>query len=180
MFPIVRVGSARPAHGSFHRRARGFVSRRIFQALVEHHHDVAAEGELDIDGRLGREHVAVAVEMRLEHHALFRDLAQPAQAEDLEASGIGEDGPRPIHELVQAAELADGFVAGPQIEMIGVAEDDVRVEVVDQIPRQEAFDSGLCTDRHEDGSFDVAMSGVQNPRPRPGPRTSSLNFKTEH
>jgi len=53
--------------------------------------------------------------MRLEHHALFGDLAQPAQAEDLEASGIGEDGPRPVHELVQAAEAADGLVPRPQI-----------------------------------------------------------------
>ena len=64
--------------------------------------------------------------------------------------------------------------------MIGVAEDDLGVEVVDQIPRQQAFDGGLRTDRHEDWRFDVAMRGVQNPRPRPRVRTGSLNFKTQH
>jgi len=64
--------------------------------------------------------------------------------------------------------------------MIGVAENDLGVEVVDQIPRQQAFDGGLRTDRHEDGRFDVAMRGVQNASPRPGMRTGGLNFKTEH
>ena len=57
---------------------------------------------------------AIAVQMRAEQHAFFGDLAQAAQAEDLEAAGIGEDGPRPVHELVQPAELADRLVAGAQ------------------------------------------------------------------
>jgi len=39
--------------------------------------------------------------------------------------------------------------------MIGVAEDDLGVEVVDQIPRQEAFDSGLRTTGMKTG---VSMS----------------------
>jgi len=64
--------------------------------------------------------------------------------------------------------------------MIGVAENDLGVEVADQIPRQQAFDGGLGPDWHEDGRFDVAMSGMQNPRPRPGMWTGGLNFKTEH
>ena len=153
---------------------------RILQALVEHHHDVAAQRQLDVDGRLRREHVAVAVEMRLEHHALFGDLAQPAQAEDLEAAGIGEDRPRPVHELVQPAEPPDRLVPRPQIQMIGVAENDLGVEIVDQIPRQQALDGGLRPDRHEHRRLDVAMRRVQYPRPRPGMRTGGLNFKTEH
>jgi len=71
-------------------------------------------------------------------------------------------------------------VPRPQIEMIGVAENDLRVEVVDQIPRQQTFDGGLRPYRHEHRRFDIAMRRVQNPRPRPGMRTSSLDFKTEH
>ncbi len=97
------------------------MARRILQALVEHHHDVAAESQLDIDGRFGREQVRVAVEMRPEQHAFFGDLAQAVEAEDLESAGIGEDRPRPGHELVQSAELPDGLVPGPQEKMIGVA-----------------------------------------------------------
>ena len=35
---------------------------RIGQTLVEHHHDVAAQRELDIDGRFGREEVLITIE----------------------------------------------------------------------------------------------------------------------
>ncbi len=63
-------------------------------------------------------------------HAFFGDLAQAGEAEDLEAAGIGEDGVGPGHEAVQSAELADEFVAGAQVEMIGVGEEDVDAEVV--------------------------------------------------
>ena len=58
----------------------------IFQALIERHHDVAAERELDFDGGFGREQMRVAIQVRAEQHAFFRDLAQIAQAENLESA----------------------------------------------------------------------------------------------
>ena len=66
--------------------------------------------------------------MRAETHALVRDLAQLAQAEDLKAAGVGEHGARPADEAVQPAHAADGLVAGAQIEVIGVAENDLRAQ----------------------------------------------------
>ncbi len=87
---------------------------RIGQAFVEHHHDVAAERHLHIDGRLRREQVRIAVQMRAEQHAFLGDLAQSVQTEDLETSRIGQDRPRPGHEPVQPAEFADGLVPRPQ------------------------------------------------------------------
>ena len=72
--------------------ARVFVADRIRRALVEHHHDVAAEGQLHVDGRFRRELVGVAVQMRLEDDAVVGDLAQTGKAEDLEAAGIGQNG----------------------------------------------------------------------------------------
>ena len=42
------------------------------------------------------------------------DLADLGEAEDLEAAGVGEDRPVPAHEAVQAAQLGDQLVAGPQ------------------------------------------------------------------
>ena len=53
-------------------------------------------------------------EVRLKQHALFGDLAQPAQAENLEAAGIRQNRPRPVHEPVQPAELANGLMPRPQ------------------------------------------------------------------
>ena len=106
--------------------ARVLVADGILGALVEHHQDVAAEGELDVDGGFGREGVEVAIEVRLEDDAVLGDLAQAAQAEDLEAAGIGEDGVGPGHEAVQSAQFADEFVAGAEEEMVGVGEKDLR------------------------------------------------------
>ena len=87
----------------------------ILRAFVEHHQDVAAEGQLRVHGGFRREGVQVAVQVRLEDHALLGDFAQAAQAEHLEAARIGEDGVGPRHEAVQPAQLADQLVARPQI-----------------------------------------------------------------
>ena len=56
------------------------------------------------------------------------DLAHVGEAEDLEAAAVGEDGAVPVHEAVQAAQLGDELVAGPQGEVVGVAEDDLRAD----------------------------------------------------
>ena len=57
------------------------------------------------------------------------------EAEDLIAARVGEDRPRPRHERVQAAARARSrLVAGPQVQVIGVREDDLgaeRLELVD-------------------------------------------------
>ena len=111
---VMLVGLARPAHGALHALARVLVADRIFGTFVEHHADVAAEGQLRVDRGFRREGVQVAVQVRLEDHALLGDFAQAAEAEDLEAAGIGEDGVGPRHEAVQAAHVADQLVAGAQ------------------------------------------------------------------
>ena len=49
--------------------------------------------------------------MRLEDDAALVELAQLGQTHHLEAAGIGEDGPLPLHELMQAAELGDALGA---------------------------------------------------------------------
>ena len=152
----------------------------IFQALIERHHDVAAERQLDIDGGFGREQVRVAIQVRAEQHAVFGDLAQVAQAEDLEAAGIGQDGARPGHEVVQPAEFADQLVAGAQEQVIGVGQDDLGIEFVCQIALHDAFDGGLRAHRHEDGSFDDAVRGVDAAGARAGVGALGDEFKMHY
>ncbi len=84
------------------------------KAFIEHHHDVAAERELDIDRVLGRKEVLVSVQMGAEENAFFRDFAEGLETEDLKAAGIGQNGSRPGHEFVEAAPLANALVPGPQ------------------------------------------------------------------
>ena len=62
----------------------------------------------------------------------------------------------------KSAEFADQLVAGPEEEVIGVGEDDFGAEVLGEIALREAFDGGLGADGHEDGSFDIAVGGVED------------------
>ncbi len=96
----VRERAARPGHGEakafFSATARG----RILGALVEGHDDVGAESYLNFDRMLGSKSVRTPVEVRAELDAVFRDLAERVEREDLEAAGVSEYGARPTDETV--------------------------------------------------------------------------------
>ncbi len=64
-----------------------------------------------------------AVEVRAEGDAVLVQLAQRGQRHDLEAAAVGQDRAGPVHEPVQAAEPLDPVGAGPQHQVVGVAED---------------------------------------------------------
>ena len=151
----------------------------VADALVERHHDVATEGELDVHGRFRREQVRVAVQVRLEQDAFVGHLAEIAEAEDLEAAGIGQDGARPGHETVQAAQLADGLVARAEEQVIGVGQDDLGVELLDEIALGDALDRGLRAHRHEDRRLDVAVRRVEHAGARPGFRALGEDFERD-
>ena len=57
----------------------------------------------------------------------------------------------------------DELVAGAWVEMVGVGEEDLDAEVFGEIALGESFDGGLGADGHEDGSFDFAVGGVEEP-----------------
>ena len=95
------------------------------------------------------------------------------QAVDLEAAAVGEDRAVPAHEAVQAAQLGDQVVAGPQGEMIGVAEDDLRAGFASWCGRQ-TLDGGLGADRHEHRRFDDAVRRVQAGRGERGRRCAGV------
>jgi hypothetical protein len=94
-----------------------------------------------------------AVEVGAELDAVGGDFAEGVEGEDLEAAGVSEDGTRPTDEAMQAAHAADGFVAGTQIQMVSVAEDDFDTEGFERV-LGDGFDSALRADGHEDGGFD--------------------------
>jgi len=160
----------RPAQRALHRLPRLRVPRRILQALVQHHHNVAPERQLHVHGGFRREQVRVAVQVRAEQHPFVRHLPQIAQAENLVAAGIRQDGPRPAHEPVQPSQRADRFVARPKIKMIRVGQQDAHVQIGHQVPLRHALDRGLRAHRHEHRCLYVPMRRVQHARPRPCPR----------
>ena len=71
-----------------------------------------------------------AVQMGLELHAVFIELAQLGQREHLESAAVGQYRAIPVHEAVQPARLGDQILAGAQMQMIGVGEDNLRADLL--------------------------------------------------
>src|SRR5438270_11199835 len=106
----MRVSGARPSHGPLHGLPGVFVAHGVLRTLVERHENIAAESELNVHGRFGRERVRIAVQVGVEDDAFLGDLANAREAEDLESAGISEDGARPGHKGMQTAETAEQSV----------------------------------------------------------------------
>ncbi len=71
--------------------------------------------------------------MRAERHAFLGDLAEFAEAEDLKPARVGEDRAPPGHESMQPAELSHSFNPRPQVEVVRIAEDDLRAQFFERI-----------------------------------------------
>ncbi len=65
---------------------------------------------------------------------------------------------RPAHETVQASERGDALGAGPQHQMVGVAQQDVGAGRPHRLGR-EPLHGGLSADRHEGGRRHRPMRG---------------------
>ncbi len=145
-----------PAHGAFDGRTKFARRARVRRAIIEDHGDVGPEFALNLHGFFGTEKEERAIEMRAEFDAVGFDFANGGEAEDLEAAGVGEDWERPIDKFVEAAGGADDFHAGANVEVIGVAENDLSAEFT-KFARIDGFDAALGADGHEDGGIDDAV-----------------------
>ncbi len=155
--PVVLVARAlRPAQGHAHRLGRFVVGRRVGRAFVEDHHNVGIERVLDAHRLFRRQEQLVAVDRRRELDAFLGDLAQRAEREDLEAAGVGEDRFVPAHEAVQAAVRGDDLQPRAQPQVEGVAEADLRTDLV-EVARRHRLDRAVGADRHEDRRLDDAV-----------------------
>ena len=103
----------------------------------------------------------MAVEVRGKGHALLGDLAQLCEAEHLESAAVGEDGAVPAGELVQTAHLCHQLVAGTQMQMVGVAEHDLRTDVLQVMGRQAALDGTGGGNILECGCLHRAVYGLE-------------------
>ena len=123
--------------------------RRKRRAFVEHHLDVGAEQALHLDRALRRQRDGRAVDMRLEGDAVarrcLRSFASDMTWKPPESVRIG---PSQSMNRCRPPSLRDALGAGPQHQMIGVAEDDVgagRAHVLGQ----HRLHRGAGADRHE-------------------------------
>ena len=114
--------------------------------------------------------------MTLEGYTIIIDLAGLRQRKNLETTRVSEHGTVPLHEFVQAAHVADKFVTGTQVEMIGVAQNKRGVDVLEML-RRESLDRRLRADGREDRRDEVAVRRGENPRAGAVVHGSNLEVK---
>lgn len=148
----------RPLHGDF----AVLVIVRV-GALVKRHDDIRAEVFLNGDGLFGREAMRRAVNVAFEGHAVVINFAGLCEGKNLKAARIREHGLVPLHKLVQAAHVAHQFVAGTQVKVIGVAQHQRGVDLLEMFGG-ECFYGGLRADGRKDRCDEVAVRRGENPR----------------
>ena len=95
------------------------------------------------------------------------DLPDFGETEDLKTSAVGQDRQGPIDKLMQAARRFDDLQSGADIQMVGVAEDNLSPHF-QQFTRIERLDAALRPNGHKHGSIDDAMGGREAAKAGPG------------
>jgi hypothetical protein len=166
--PRALVESApRPAHRPRHGLAHLVGRRGQPDQVVERHGDVRAQAVLHAHRLFGREVMPRAVQVRAKVHALLAHAVQLVHAHHLEAAAVGEDRVLPAHEAVQAAHAADGVDAGPEHQVVGVAEQDVAARGREVVGAQRLDRAGR-PDGHERGREHVPVGRAETPGARAG------------
>ncbi len=89
-------------------------------------------------------------------NAFIRYGTQARQTKDLKTAAVRKDGFVPVHKGMQTAPPGNHIIAGPQVKMIGVAQNNLGVHGI-QIMRVKAFYRPKGSNGHEDGSLDAAV-----------------------
>ena len=165
-----------PAVGAVHRVLGGGVVAGIGGADVKGHHDIAAQRMLDIHADLRGNEAMAAVQMALESHAFFLDLADAGKGKYLKPAAVRQDGLGPGHELVQAARLADQVFAGAKVQVIGIGEHDLRADF-QHFPGGHGLNGGHGAHGHIHGRMDIAVRGMQQAQPCAGLLAGFENLK---
>ena len=101
--------------------------------------------------------------MAAEMRPFFGQLAPVGQAENLKAARVGQDRAVPAVEAVETSGTLENFGSGPQIEVVGIAQNDLRLYVVAELVAVDGLDRPDRAHGHEDRCGDSAVVGRDNP-----------------
>ena len=138
-------------------------------ALIERHHDVAADGFLRLDADFRAEQDRLPVEVTLENRALLAHRARMRQRENLKSARVRQDRAFPTHETVDAAGAAENFRTGTQQQMVRVRQQDLRARVLERL-RELRLHRGLRSHRHEERRPHFVVQSAKRRGPRAGAR----------
>ena len=159
-----RQAAPRPGQGPLHRLAGLLLPDPGRGADIQGHQHVAAQELLEGHHLLGGEAAGGPVQVRAELRPLLRDPPQGGQGKDLVAPGIRKDVALPTHEGVQAAGAADHLGSGPQVQVIGVGQDDLHAQLFQPL-RVDGLDRGVGAHGHEYRGLHPAVGKVQEAGP---------------
>ena len=151
-----------PAMGALHGLLCVLAVGGTRATLVKCHDDVGTNLALDIHDVLGGKHQFTSIYMRRELHALFGHFADIGQGEDLEATRVGENRACPALKTVQATRFVQDLGARTQIEMVGIAKDDLCVDILFEEGALHTFDSTHGTHGHKNRGLDIPMVGMHH------------------
>lgn len=154
------LAAPRPAQGEVEAFIRCFVGAGVGWTLIKKHNDVRAEVSLDLHRGFRTDEGRGAVEVILKTNTFLGDFAQFRKGEDLEPATIREDRAIPMHEAVKSAETGDEFLAGANVQVVGVAKNDLRSDFAEFFGGHGLY-GGLSADRHEYGCLNRTASGLK-------------------
>jgi hypothetical protein len=99
--------------------------------------------------------------VRAELDAVLGHLSHLREAEHLVAAAVGENRVRPPDEAVQPARARDHIVARTQVQVVRVAENDLRAGVL-EIAMRDRLDGAARAHGHEHRRLDDAVRRVQD------------------
>jgi hypothetical protein len=99
------------------------------------------------------------IKVRPEGSTLFADVRKFLKAENLKPAGVCQNWTVPVHEIMEAAKLANQFMTGPDKQVVGVSQYDLGPQL-QKIFRSHSLDRGLGTNRHENRCLYGAMKGL--------------------
>ena len=156
--------------------SRGRFIRGRSDALIERHHDVAADRLLRFDADLRAEQDRPPVEVALKDRALLAHRARMRQRENLKSAGVGEHRALPTHESMDAARAAKHFGSRPQQEMVSISEQDLRARILERL-WELRLHRGLRADRHEERRLHRIVQSAKRGRARTRARSLRLKAK---
>ena len=130
--------------------------RRQRRAIVQNHRDIATYRRLDFHHEFGRVEMPAPIDMRLKMNPIGIEFAHLRKAKDLKPARIGQISPIPRGKLVQASCLAEQIDPRAQIEMVGICQDNRRIERFDLFDAQRLYRT-IRPNGHKYGRLNDAM-----------------------
>lgn len=128
--------------------------------MIEIQDDVCTKLVLNANGVLRTQVAFFAAAMRAELHTVVIDLADASEGKHLVATGIGDHGQVPRYKSMDAARFSDEIFAWMEMEVIGVAQENLRSKTT-KVFMGETLHSAGSSHRHEQGQGKIAVKRAE-------------------